>query len=350
MKAIRIGIVGAGANVQAKHLPNLRQMEGVEIVGVCNRSRKSSERVAREFHIPRIYDRWEDLVSDPQIDAVVIGTWPYLHCPVTIAALDAGKHLLCEARMAMDRKEAKRMLAASNSHKNLVSQLVPSPLTLKVDRTVSDLMRKGFLGKPYALHVLCHQPPSLETRGFFSWRDDPKLSGLNVLTLGIWYESIMRWIGTAKTVFARGKTVVGYKRDNQTGKKRRCLLPDYLEVFWETKSEVQAFFQLSSVAHLARPPEVWLFGTDGTLRYDLLTESLFGGKKGDRELKPIPIPPEAAGRWRVEEEFINAIRGIEPIKLTTFEEGVEYMKFTEAVHRSLKLFSLFLVWTIYLIY
>ena len=52
-------------------------------------------------------------------------------------------------------------------------------------------------------------------------------------------------------------------------------------------------------------------------------------------LKEIDIPSEEVGSWRVEEEFINAIRGNEMIKLTTFEDGVRYMKFTEAVNRSM---------------
>jgi hypothetical protein len=51
-------------------------------------------------------------------------------------------------------------------------------------------------------------------------------------------------------------------------------------------------------------------------------------------LQEIPIVPEKAGSWRVEEEFINAIRGKEEIKLTTFADGVKYMEFTEAVARS----------------
>ena len=69
---------------------------------VCNRKRETTARVASDFDIPKIYSNWEDLVADPDVDAVVIGAWPYLHCPVTLAAFDAGKHVLTEARMAMN--------------------------------------------------------------------------------------------------------------------------------------------------------------------------------------------------------------------------------------------------------
>ena len=110
---IRIGVVGAGANTRTKHLPGLQRISGVEVVVVCNRSEASSQAVARQFHIPRIAAHWEEVVSAPDVDAVVIGTWPSLHAEVTIAALAHQKHVLCEARMATTLAEAQRMHQAS---------------------------------------------------------------------------------------------------------------------------------------------------------------------------------------------------------------------------------------------
>ena len=82
---IRVGIVGAGANTTDKHIPLLQEIDGVEILGVGNRSEASSAAVARHFGIPRTYDHWEQAVADPDTNAIVIGTWPYLHCPVTVS-------------------------------------------------------------------------------------------------------------------------------------------------------------------------------------------------------------------------------------------------------------------------
>ena len=112
-ETIRIGIVGAGANTRLHHIPGFKAIEGVEVVSVCNRSRESSQRVADEFGIPKVYDRWTDLVEASDTNAICIGTWPYLHCPVTLASLEAGKHVLTEARMAMDASQAHAMKAAS---------------------------------------------------------------------------------------------------------------------------------------------------------------------------------------------------------------------------------------------
>ena len=75
MSTIRIGIVGLGANTRLRHIPGLLACDDVELYGVCNRSTKTTRRAAVEYGIPKDYDRWEDLVADPDLDAVVIGTW-----------------------------------------------------------------------------------------------------------------------------------------------------------------------------------------------------------------------------------------------------------------------------------
>src|SRR5438874_11940162 len=143
---IRIGLIGAGANTRSRHIPGLKAIEDVEIVAVCNRRPGSTAAAAREFGIAKTYENWQDLVADPNIDAVVIGTWPYLHCPITLAALEAGKHVLTEARMCLNAAEAHRMLAASKRFPDLVTQIVPSPYGLKGHQVVAELIEKGYLG------------------------------------------------------------------------------------------------------------------------------------------------------------------------------------------------------------
>ena len=205
---IRIGLVGAGANTRLRHIPGFQAIDGVEVVAVANRSAASGQRVADEFGIPRVFDNWQDLVNSPDVDAVCIGTWPYMHCTVTLAALDAGKHVLTEARMAMDAAEAKAMLQASRSHPGLVTQVVPSPFTFKVDRTVQDLVASGYLGDLIAIEARVTQGGFPDFRGPLHWRQDRVVSGYNILTMGIWYEALMRWVGQATEVYAMTRVVV----------------------------------------------------------------------------------------------------------------------------------------------
>lgn len=328
---IRAGIVGAGANTTARHIPGLQAIAGVEIVAVCNRTRESSQRVAAQFGIPQVYDSWMDLVIAPDINAVVIGTWPYMHARVTIASLAAGKHVLCEARMAMNAAEAHAMRDAARARPHLIAQIVPSPMTLSVDRTIKRLLAEDYLGDLLAIDVRSGGD-FLNPGSPLHWRQDADLSGLNIMSLGIWYEAVMRWAGPAVSVAAMGKTYTRMRR-NAAGYLQATAIPEHIDVLADMACGAQFHMQVSAVTGLAGAPEAWLFGSHGTLRYT--QDTLFGGRRGDAQLQPIAIPPGDRGGWRVEEEFVNAIRGLEPITHTTFDDGVKYMEFTEAVHRSL---------------
>src|ERR671923_806906 len=112
---IRVGIVGAGNNTRVRHIPGLQAIEGVKIVSVCNRSRESSQRVADQFNIPKVYDDWRELMAASDTNAIVIGTWPYMHCELTCAALEAGKDVMCEARLARNAPEARVVLGKSQA-------------------------------------------------------------------------------------------------------------------------------------------------------------------------------------------------------------------------------------------
>jgi len=333
---IRVGFVGAGNNTRRRHIPGFQKQPGVELVAVANRTKESGERVAREFGLARVYEDWRDLVRARDVDAVCIGTWPYMHCEITVAALEAGKHVLCEARMAMDAAEGRRMLAAARRASNLVAQLVPAPHTLEVDATLQSLLAEGYAGEVLAVELQAAQGRFVDPDEPLHWRHDAALSGFNVLTMGIWYEAMMRWLGPARRVMAMTKIAVPRRRDDR-GAWHEVRVPDHVDLLAELPGGAVAHLRFSSVTALAPPSEVWIFGTDGTLRLEADAKRLSGGRRGDRELTEIPIPAERRIGWRVEEEFVNAIRGREKVSRTTFEDGVCYMEFTEAVARSIAL-------------
>ncbi len=328
---IKVGIIGAGANTKSKHIPGLQAIDNVEIISVCNRSVESSEKVAQEFKIPTVHKHWYDVIYDPEVDAVVIGTWPYMHAPATLLALEHEKHVLCEARMAKNAEEAHAMLEASQARPHLTAQLVPSPFTLKLDKAILRILAEGHVGSPLAINI--HDGGAfLDKHAPLNWRQDFDLSGYNTLSLGIWYECLMRWLGEATSVMAMGKTFVKQRRDeNKMLKPVR--VPEHVDVLADMACGAQLHMQISAVTGLAGPSELYIFGDKGTLRIG--DNKIFGAQTGSDHLKQIPVPKELEGKWRVEEEFINAIRGQEEVTLTTFETGVKYMEFTEAVYRSM---------------
>jgi predicted dehydrogenase len=333
-KVIRVGFVGAGANTRKHHIPKLKAQAGVELVAVANRSKESGERVAKEFGIARVHDDWRQVVEAKDVDAVCIGTWPYMHRELTVAALAAGKHVLCEARMAMNAAEGRQMLEASRQAPQLVAQLVPAPHTLEVDRVLKKMLADGYAGDVHALEVQATQQARFADLGeAMHWRQDIRLSGNNVMNMGIWYEAVMRWLGPAKRVMAMTKIAVPRRKD-ESGAWQDVKVPDHVDILVTFKAGAVGHLRFSSLTALAPPAEAWIFGSEGTLRVEPDAKRLSGGRRSDKALTEIAIPAEQRIGWRVEEEFVNAIRGRERITHTNFEDGVRYMEFTDAVARS----------------
>ena len=218
---VRVGIIGAGQFTRARHLPALKAIPGVKLVGVCNQRRDSSSRVAREFDIPRVFGNWEDLIEADDIDAVVIGAWPYLHCPITLAALDAGKHVLTQSRMAMNAREAQRMLDRSLECPGLTTMVVPSPYGLAGDAFVRSLIADGYLGLLREVHVTGFSSDLADPSTPLGWRQMTKYSGFNTLQLGILHESVMRWTPPVRRVIASASKLIPTRLDPETGRRPR---------------------------------------------------------------------------------------------------------------------------------
>jgi predicted dehydrogenase len=331
---IRIGVVGAGQITRSRHFPGFKAVAGVRVVAVCNRHRESAMRIASEYDIPKVHGSWEDLVTDPNIDAVVIGAWPYLHCPVTLAAFDAGKHVLTEARMAMNAREAQRMLDRSLELPRLTAMIVPSPYGLAGDAFMRSLIDSGYLGKLREVHVHSLSDQLADAEAPMGWRQLTKYSGFNMLTLGIVYETVLRWVAPATRVLAYGSKVIRERFDPEQGKKAKVGTPDSVQVVTTQSDGSCGVYRFSGVVWNDTSMGIALYGDEGTLVYDLLRDEIRGGKRGSGSLEPIPIPDSKRGSWRVEADFIASIRGERPVTRTDFTTGVRYMQFTEAVARS----------------
>jgi predicted dehydrogenase len=335
VEVIRIGIVGAGANTRLRHIPGFRAVEGVEIVGVVNSTPESTKRAAQELRITRTYPDWQALVADDGLDAVMIGTWPNLHCEVTCAALDGGKHVLTEARMARNAVEAKQMLEASQRHPDLVAQIVPSPFGLAEHQLVLDLIADGFLGDLRELVVLGADNSFYDNTKPLHWRQDKHISGLNTLAMGILHETATRWTPPPTRVLAQ-TTICDRLRptDGKSG-TAEVTVPDSVQILTELDGGARGLYHLSGIELFGPGRHIHMYGSRGTIKVEFAAQTrLLIGQAGDTELRTVDVPSEKRGGWRVEAEFIGAIRGEEKIRFTDFATGVRYMEFTAAVSES----------------
>ncbi|MES2792177.1 MAG: Gfo/Idh/MocA family oxidoreductase [Planctomycetota bacterium] len=329
---IRVGIVGAGANTRLRHIPGFRQIPGVEIVGVVNSRPESTASVAAEFGIPKTYSRWEELIADPEIDAVQIGTYPNSHAAITCAALNAGKHVLCEARMAANAQEAQQMLSAAEAHPNLVAQVVPSPLGLEYGEYIRELVHNKFVGELREVVVLGANDQFWDFSRLLHWRQQRELSGVNVLMLGVLHETASRWVGPTSRVFAQSHLFESIRPSPLGEVSVNVTVPDSVQIVTQLANGARGIYHISGTILFGPAMQIHLYGSLGTIKIEFgAEEKVWIARANDQEMRRLELPPEKKGGWRVEAEFIGAIRGEEQVRYTDFASGFQYMEFTEAV-------------------
>jgi predicted dehydrogenase len=279
-------------------------------------------------------------VDAPDIDAVVIGTWPNMHAEVTVAALRAGKHVLTEARMARDAAEAALMLEESRKHPELVAQIVPSPFSLDFDSTVAGILDRGLLGDLREVVITHTHAGVADSAARQTWRQDFELSGFNTLTLGIYYEIVQRWLRVdPENVVAEAAVYTPVRPAFAGDGNAEIVIPDSLTFSGRYANETPGFAagariigHFSGVERGTPRNKVRLNGKHGSLRLDVGTQEMFLSTGGPEAL--VEVPQQARRGWCVEEDFVDSVRTGAPVKLTNFASGLGYMRVTEAIWRS----------------
>ncbi|MBI1918896.1 MAG: Gfo/Idh/MocA family oxidoreductase [Planctomycetes bacterium] len=174
MNPVRVGILGTGGIVRAFHLPALVADPRARPVALGNLHPASLEALAREYGIEKTYLDFERLARDPEIDAVVNALPNFLHAPVSILMLQAGKHVLCEKPMATTATEARAMVAAADAAGRtlMVAHVWRSHPQV---RWLRDVVASGRLGKVFKVKahaVVAGRGPPLD-----SWFVQPEFAG-----------------------------------------------------------------------------------------------------------------------------------------------------------------------------
>src|ERR1700745_3909249 len=292
---LRIGIVGAGEIVKNRHLPGLKKHPEVEIVAVSNSSYDSADKFCQE-NAPHATPmaNWADLLALPDIDIVWIGTPPYMHSAVTVSALEAGKHVFCQARMANDRAEAEEMLAASRRFPKQVTMLCPPPYGLRGDRVVKKLLAENFLGQLHTIRLQRFHGNYLNPNAPAHWRQRIEISGLNVMTLGIYVEVLQRWFGDIDGLFASGKILYPDRQGYNV------IIPDALSVLCHFANGAEGVLEFSGIHAHATGDRLEVYGSRGGLGFCFTADVIKAGRADDRALYEVEVPKELAREWTVE--------------------------------------------------
>ncbi len=333
---IRIGFIGAGAIARDRHLPGLKKIGGVELVAVANRSMESSRKVAQEWGFTHAMDDWQALVQREDIDAVFIGTWPYMHREMSVAALRAGKHVFCQARMAMDLPDAQQMLDAARAHPHRVNMICPPPTRMPFEAYIQKLLATGTLGQLVSVELRSINAGNLNTQAVH-WREDIRYSGKQIMAVGIFAETLNAWLGDYDWLAANLDTPIA-RKTNAQGQSVDIQIPQIVHIQGRLLSgvSIQEYHCGVAVDPASHITQIIIRGLQGVLRYNF--GKVIELAKPGQPFEAVNVPPELQRDWLVEHDFIAAVRQAragQPWRVSPdFAEGMRYMRKMQAIHAS----------------
>lgn len=210
MSKLRVGIIGLGFIGMAKHMPALATLsDELEVVGFCDLQLERAEAARSTYGSADSYTTtdWRKIVDDPSLDVVHVCTWNRTHCEFTVAALNAGKHVMCEKPMALTGAEARQMVDAAKANDRKLT--VGYQYRLRRDaQFLRRAVDEGRLGEIY--HAKAH---AVRRRGVPIWgcfMDKDKQGGGPLVDLGghaldlaLWYMGNYEVASVSGSVFSK---------------------------------------------------------------------------------------------------------------------------------------------------
>ena len=187
-----MGIISASEMAQA-HMRGMKNNPRVQLSAICDVEPERLAEAGKKFHIEKLYQDYRDLLADPEIDAVIVCTPDYLHKEMTVAALQAGKHVLCEKPMAMEVSDCLEMIEAEKKYgkKLMIGQIcryTPGFMLAK------KLIEEGRIGELFFVESEYAHDYSTAARGWHDWRVDASRPREPYLGGGCHAVDLLRWI------------------------------------------------------------------------------------------------------------------------------------------------------------
>lgn len=201
---IRFGIIGAGAITTRGHIPTLQHIPGAEVVAICDTNLERAQAAAAQFGIPAAYADFRELAALPNVDAVTIGVPNAFHAPAALAALAAGKHVMCEKPLATSVADGEAMVAEAR-RRGLVLAVNMSNRPRREYVALRSAVQEGRLGTvTYALGRIIRRSG---IPGFGSWFTRKELAGGGAtMDIGVhMLDAVMWMLGFPEVKSVRGE-------------------------------------------------------------------------------------------------------------------------------------------------
>jgi len=275
---IKVGVIGAGGIGSQVHIPAYKALPGVEIVAVADTNLERAQKVAKENGIPHAFADYRDLLALDGISVVSVCTPNAFHAQQSIAALEAGKNVLCEKPMAIRVEDANAMVETAKRTGKLL--MIGLTNRFRADfQTMRQYVRDGLLGEIYYIKAGWLRRSGIP--GYGSWFTNKDLAGggclldigVHFLDIAMWISGFPKPVSVSGTKFAkfgpRGKALGGWGADIYRSGNQRFDVDDLATAFIRMENGAVLALEVSWASHTGGEGEnyVRIFGTDGGIEY-----------------------------------------------------------------------------------
>jgi predicted dehydrogenase len=344
---IRAAIIGASFARDA-YIPALRTVDDVDIVAIASARLDSALAVADQFEIANVYDDWQKMLEKHEVDLVGIATPTVHHAPMSLAALDAGAHVLCEKPMAMNADEARLMLdkaEALNRVHIIGHELRFNPTRRKLKQFIDE----GHIGQVRHVNIWNISPtwgnPASRPAG--DWWSLEEMGGGRLGANGSHQIDLLRWwLGNFGAISGQVAVMVPDRVDKNTGEPWTATADDQVSFTAEMANGAIVQVFMSGAARHNMGNHTQIYGSEGTILLSNDDEVLRVARAGEdfQELRiddpNAELPGINKGIWNVSfvglmQELTAAIREGRALQAgATFEDGLRCQIVMDAVRQS----------------
>jgi predicted dehydrogenase len=316
---LRWGLIGCGDIAHRMVAPALRAAASSELLAIARADATRLASFAAAHHVERAYTRWQDLVADPDVNAVYVATPPDVHCEQTIAVAQAGKHVLCEKPMALTVDECLRMIDACRAT-GVTLGIAYYRGFFPVVRRVQEVLASSEIGRPLLAHVVlfsAFDPAHEHPRGWLG--DRARAGGGPMMDMGCHrIEMLLRLFGPVREV----ASWLGRLRIERN-------IDDTATALFSFTSGVHAALSVSW-APSERRDSVEIFATSGTISIPALGQGTMIVRNGtDERIEHHPSNPNH--HQPLVDDFIQAVAERRS-PLVTGETGLEVNRIEAAIY------------------
>ncbi len=345
-KTYKVAFAGAGGIVQWAHIPNFQRLPNVQTVALCDVNEARAKAVAADKNVERAYTDFRTMLEKESPDIVVVASPNVFHKPMTLEALEAGAHVLCEKPLALTYDDSLEVFKKA-AEKGKV-------LTVGTHYRFTDPMQMckahvdaGFFGKIYAARTTYCRRSGIP--GYGSWFTNKDLAGGGVLfDLGVHaLDRALYLMGYPKPIAVSGATFMEFGTRGQglggwgqdimkPGDNARYDVEDFSWAFVRFENGAVMHFSVSWAAHFPDGMTVELYGSEGgahIMSSDKM--ELYKTLNGQNVTMQTPMPGKAANSYsKLVENFVKYIDGDHSADIVTAEQALVGVQIVDAIQKS----------------